>query len=142
LALASREVWSVFHRCAVRRPGFIRSSLRPAGRRGRWVRECLPGPRGRVCRRERVAGISVWITRCCGAAEPVAYTRRQSGGVAVVLARRVIASAEADRWAVPLVYGSASVMLVHAGLLFGCVQRERDCAIALTGTGGERLAVA
>ena len=71
------------------------------------------------------------------ASEAVAYTSRQCLHVAAVLTGSVIALIDSDRWAMPLAYSAASVLVVLMGLLFGHVQRERDCAIALILEGRE-----
>ena len=76
------------------------------------------------------------------ASEAVAYTARQCLHVAAVLTGSVIALIESDRWAVPLAYSAASVLIVLTGLLFAHVQRERDCAIELILEGRDGLAIA
>jgi hypothetical protein len=76
------------------------------------------------------------------ASDAVTYTARQCLYAAAVLTGSVIAVIESDRWAMPLAYSAASVLIVLTGLLFGHVQRERDCAMALILEGREGLDLA
>ena len=76
------------------------------------------------------------------ATEAVHYTGRQGVDVAAVLAGSVIARIEGYRWAGPLAFSAAGVLLILTVLLAGHKQRERDCAIELVLEGREGIPIA
>lgn len=140
-AVASREVWSVFGWCAVRRQGFFHKDR---SRQGFWA--VTRRSRGAPSQRRAPGGAGCGELRAnhplSRAIEAVRYTDRQWVHVAAVLIGSTIAGAEGDGWALPLMGSAGSVLVVLTLLLAARRQRERDGAIGSILDGRELVPIA
>jgi hypothetical protein len=137
---ASREVWSAFRGCAMKRPGFIRSL---SGHR------VGPPPwtvRGLLARRSRPdGGQLVGLARdhpLAHATEALRCSARQWNHVAAMLVGSGIARAEGGRWAMGLMCSAGAVLVVLSLLLAVRIQTRHDRVIDVILGGREDLPVA
>lgn len=111
LTLASREVWSVCHGCAVRRPGVIRSAMYPSDRRG--SRCASPSGSRDLCALAAAAGGSPRPDRALRRAVGVLGSAgRGWRDAAAVLGGGVVRSIDAGCWPAPLAYTTRGVLPV------------------------------
>lgn len=140
LTLASREVWSAFRGCAMKRPGFFHSASGRRAGSSPWRARGLLARLPRVPDQGRLAGVRR-DHPLARATEAVRCTGRQWNHVAAELAGSVIARAEGGRWASGLVCSAGGVLVVLSLLLAVRVQARRDCVIDVILGGGEDLPV-
>ena len=101
LTSASREVWSVCHGCAVRRPGLIQSSTYPSDRRGLRCAS-LSGSRDLCAAAAAAWGCPRPDRALRGAVGVLGLAGREWCDVAAVLGGGVVRSIDAGYWPAPL----------------------------------------